>query len=385
MLRPLISTAAVLTLFSSFVFFGRSAKPRVTIQGIEPIFSNLADNQSPGLAVLVRKDGQTLFERGYGLRDLKTKIAIDSQTNFRLASCTKQFTAKAIMLLVRDGRLRYDERLTDVFPEFPGYGQAITIRNLLNHTSGLPDYESLMDERSNSSRWTENKQIHDADVLNLLEAQKHGRFLPGTQWSYSNSGYVVLGLIVAKASGKSFPDFLRDRIFAPLRMDHTLVYVKGINEIPSRAYGHSKEGVRFLRTDQSSTSATLGDGGVYSNIEDLAKWDDALAHHTLLSADEMKPALTAVKLPDGSMPTWASDPGDADPQAGRPVFYGFGWFLDDYRGKQRMWHYGETTGFRTVIQRFTDAKLTIVILCNRTDLNPDSLALQAADLYLGSH
>lgn len=385
MLRPLISTAAVLTLFSSFVFFGRSAKPRVTIQGIEPIFSNLADNQSPGLAVLVRKDGQTLFERGYGLRDLKTKIAIDSQTNFRLASCTKQFTAKAIMLLVRDGRLRYDERLTDVFPEFPGYGQAITIRNLLNHTSGLPDYESLMDERSNSSRWTENKQIHDADVLSLLEAQKHGRFLPGTQWSYSNSGYVVLGLIVAKASGKSFPDFLRDRIFAPLRMDHTLVYVKGINEIPSRAYGHSKEGVRFLRTDQSSTSATLGDGGVYSNIEDLAKWDDALAHHTLLSADEMKPALTAVKLPDGSMPTWASDPGDADPQAGRPVFYGFGWFLDDYRGKQRMWHYGETTGFRTVIQRFTDAKLTIVILCNRTDLNPDSLALQAADLYLGSH
>lgn len=384
MLRSLTRIVASFLLFSSAGLLGTRAEQSSYERGIGPIFQKLADNRSPGLAILVRENGRTVFERGYGLRDLQSRNAIDSHSNFRLASCTKQFTAMAIMLLVHNGKLRYDERLTDVFPEFPDYGRAITIRNLLNHTSGFPDYESLMEEGSNISRWTENNQIHDVDVLKLLETQKHGKFSPGKQWSYSNSGYVVLGLIVAKVSGESFPAFLHDRIFAALGMDHTLAYVNGMNEIPNRAYGHSKEGGRFLPTDQSATSATLGDGGVYSNIEDLAKWDDALAHHTLLSVEEMQPALTAVKLSDGSMPSWSSDPGDEDPQAGKPVFYGFGWFLDDYRGKQRMWHYGETTGFRTAIERFTESKLTIIILCNRSDLNPDSLALQVADLYFRS-
>ena len=115
--------------------------------------------------------------------------------------------------------------------------------------------------------------------------------LPGTSWSYSNSGYVVLGLIVAKASGQSYGDFLHARIFAPLHMDHTIVYQKGKNEVANRAFGHSKEGDTLKETDQSSTSATLGDGGIYSNLEDLAKWDDALRNHTLLSAEEMAPRL----------------------------------------------------------------------------------------------
>jgi CubicO group peptidase (beta-lactamase class C family) len=384
MFRTLIAVGASLLLFSSVGLLGTSAQQRFNERGIKPLLQNLADNQSPGLAVLVRQNGRTAIEHGYGVRDLQSRSAIDSETNFRLASCTKQFTAMAIMLLVHDAKLRYDERLTDVFPEFPTYGKTVTIRNLLNHTSGLPDYESLMEEGPDSSRWTENHQIHDVDVLKLLETQKHGKFSPGEQWSYSNSGYVVLGLIVAKVSGKSFPDFLHDRIFAPLGMDHTLAYVNGVNQIANRAYGHSKEDGQFLQTDQSATSATLGDGGVYSNIEDLAKWDDALARHTLLSTEEMQPASAAVKLPGGSMPRWSGDPGDEDPQAGKPVFYGFGWFLDDYRSKRRMWHYGETTGFRTAIERFTESKLTIVVLCNRSDLNPDSLALQVADLYFRS-
>jgi CubicO group peptidase (beta-lactamase class C family) len=222
-------------------------------------------------------------------------------------------------------------------------------------------------------------------VLKLLEAQKHGKSSPGTQWSYSNSGYVVLGLIVAKASGEWFPEFLHDRIFAPLGMNHTVAFVNGTNQVPDRAYGYSREGDRFVQTDQSATSATLGDGGVYSNLEDLSKWDDALALHKLLTASEMQPALTVVRLPDGSIPRWASDPGDADPQAGKPVLYGFGWFLDDYRGERRMWHYGETTGFRSAIERFTTDTLTIVILCNRSDLNPETLALRVADLYFNTH
>lgn len=383
--------AATLSLFFSLFFSAlrlegaerRQSSPRGN--AVDLIFKGLADQQSPGFAVLIRENGRILFERGYGVKELQSRGAIDSGTDFRLASCTKQFTAMAIMLLVHEGKLRYDERLTDVFPEFPQYGRAITIRNLLNHTSGLPDYEALMDEAAKRGvTWTETHQIQDAEVLKLLEGQTHGKFLPGTQWSYSNSGYVALGLVVAKVSGEPFQDFLRDRIFVPLRMNNTLAYVKGTNEVPDRAYGHSKEGNRFVQTDQSSTSATLGDGGVYSNIDDLTKWDDALAHHTLLSADEMEPALTAVKLPDGSTPTWSSDPGDSDPLAGKPVLYGFGWFLDDYRGTKRMWHYGETTGFRTAIERFPGKNLTIVILCNRSDLDPGALAPKVADLYLNA-
>jgi CubicO group peptidase (beta-lactamase class C family) len=379
MLRLFTSLLLILPVWFSFAL---SAKQSPAKRAVESIFDNLADSESPGISVLVRGNGRTVFERGFGVRDLETKTRIDSDTNFRLASCTKQFTAMAIMLLVHDGKLRYDQRLTDVFHEFPDYGKAITIRNLLNHTSGLPDYESLMEEPASRSRWTESKQIHDADVLALLEKEKHSKFAPGQQWSYSNSGYVVLGLVVAKVSGKPFPDFLHDRIFAPLGMNHTLAYASGINTIPNRAYGYSKEGNRFLQTDQSATSATLGDGGVYSNLDDLKRWDDALAHHTLISGAEMKAALTAVKLPDGSIPSWSSDPGDADPQSGKPVFYGFGWFLDDYRGTRRMWHYGETVGFRTAIERFTDDKLTIVILCNRSDLDPGLLSAQVADLCL---
>jgi CubicO group peptidase (beta-lactamase class C family) len=376
--RALVA-ALVLTLFLPFQRIRAADDHGFRKSDVEHIFEGLADDRSPGLAVLIRSNGQTLFEHGFGVTDLQSRQAIDSRTNFRLASCTKQFTAMAIMLLVHDGKLRYDERLTDVFPEFPDYGKAITIRNLLNHTSGLPDYESLMDEVKGEV-WTETHQIHDADVLKLLEGQKHGKFSPGMQWSYSNSGYVTLGLIVAKVSGESFPGFLHDRIFAPLGMNHTLAYVNGMNQIPDRAYGYSKEGDRFVQTDQSSTSATLGDGGVYSNLVDLSKWDDALTHHRLLSAREMQPALVAVKLAGGLTPSWSSDPGDTDPQAGKPVFYGFGWFLDDYQGKHRMWHYGETSGFRTVIERFTGSGLTIIILCNRTDLNPQVLASKVVDL-----
>lgn len=352
---------------------------------VENLLDHVTDNQSPGFAILVREDSRTLFERGYGVRDLKTHSTIDSHTDFRLASCTKQFTAMAIMLLVHDGKLHYDEHLTDVFPEFPAYGKAITIRNLLTHTSGLPDYEDLMQQTvGNQNRWIATRQIQDAEVLSLLETQKRGKFVPGTQWSYSNSGYVVLGLIVATVSGKPFQDFLRDRIFTPLKMKETLAYVNGVNEVPQRAYGYSKTGGAFVETDQSATSATLGDGGVYSNLEDLARWDDALAHHSLLSVQEMQLALTPATLADGSVPQWASGPADTNPQSGRAVSYGFGWFLDRYQGYERMWHYGESIGFKTAIERFANGKLTIVVLSNTSDFDSERLALSVADIYLSA-
>ncbi|HMD37769.1 MAG TPA: serine hydrolase domain-containing protein [Candidatus Acidoferrum sp.] len=352
-------------------------------QQLDAIFSNATQKDVPGVAVLVRKDGRTVFERGYGVRDLRTKAPIDAQTNFRLASFTKQFTAMAIMLLVHDRKLRYDQTLTEIFPDFPAYGKNITIRNLLNHTGGLPDYEDLMmvaETPRNSWIWTPDRQIQDAEVLKLLEAEKKGKFAPGTSWSYSNSGYVVLGQIVAKVSGQSYAGFLYARIFVPLHMNGTIVYLKGINNVTNRAFGH--DGLK--ETDQSPTSATLGDGGIYSNVEDLAKWDAALQNYTLLSAEEMAPALVPAKLANGSQTCWPAAPNDDNLHPGKPVSYGFGWFLDAYKGHARMWHTGSTTGFRTVIQRFTADNLTVIILANRTDLDPEALAMKTADLYLDS-
>ena len=350
---------------------------------LDTIFAGATSREEPGLAVLVKKSGEIIFERGYGVRDLRTKAAIDSLTNFRLASVTKQFTAMAIMLLVHDGKLRYDEPLAGIFPEFPPYGKSITIRNLLNHTSGLPDYEDLMDAEEKAkgqNLWSPDHQIRDAEVLALLEKTAAAKFAAGTKWEYSNSGYVVLGLAVAKISGEPFATFLRKRIFSPLKMNHTLVFVKGENEVANRAYGHSKKNGVFVETDQSSTSATQGDGGIYSNLEDLAKWDDALRNHTLLSEKEFQAALTPPKLPAGAERKLAEDAPES--MRGRGVAYGFGWFLDLQGPQQLMWHYGETMGFKTAIQRYTRDELTIIILCNRTDLDPSSLALKASHLLL---
>jgi len=345
---------------------------QVSSAQIDAIFSGLKSTNAPGAAVLVVRDGKPMFQRGYGVTDLRTKRPIDEHTNFRLASFTKQFTAMSIMLLVHDGKLRYDDRLTDIFPEFPAYGRSITIRNLLNHTSGLPDYEDLWEKQYPNMPEEKIPQIHDAEVLKLLERESKPKFPAGSKWEYSNSGYVVMGLIVEKASGKPFGQFLHDRIFAPLEMNDTLAYEKGKNEVAHRAFGHSKEKDGLRETDQSPTSATLGDGGIYSSLTDLAKWDQALREHTLLREADMQPALTPVQ-PTG---------GPSQDQSGRNLAYGFGWFLNPYKGHARMYHDGETMGFRTTVQRFTADHLTIIVLANRTDIDPDALALKVADLYL---
>jgi CubicO group peptidase (beta-lactamase class C family) len=368
---------------------GQTREPVQSVE--ESVFGSLVKPDQPGFAVLMRYNGRNILTRTEGVRDLHSKAKIDARTNFRLASFTKQFTAMAIMLLVHDRKLRYDQTLSELFPDFPAYGKSITVRNLLNHTSGLPDYEDLMDavEKRKGPLWSAEKQIQDDEVLKLLKQEEHGKFAPGTSWSYSNSGYVVLGIIVTKASGKSYGEFLQQRIFAPLKMNHTVVFQKGKNEVAHRAYGHSKEKELFKETDQSSTSATLGDGAIYSNLEDLAKWDDALRNHTLLGEKEFQPTLTPVKLNDGSDPRWPLEPNDDNLHPGKPVSYGFGWFLDPFESvpgasngrHPRMWHTGSTMGFRTVIERFTEGGLTVIILCNRTDLAPEKLALQIAGYY----
>ncbi len=338
---------------------------------VDTLLKGLIAEREPGAAVLVAKDGRAVYNSSRGVADLQAMRPIDFRTNFRLASVSKQFTAAAVMLLVRDGKLRYEDRLTDIFPDFPEYGQVITIRNLLDHTSGLPDYEELM-PASDGTVPAEDAQIQDAGVMDLLKRQKAGWFVPGSLWRYSNSGYVLLGLVVEKASGRSFPDFLQERIFTPLNMIDTLAYVRGKNKVPNRAFGYAKENNRWSMTDQSPTSATLGDGGVYSSLADLLQWDEALRRQSLLSEEEMRPALTPVRVPSK---------GPTEPD-GTPADYGFGWFLNGWKGHARMWHYGETVGFRTAIQRFMDDGLTVVVLCNRADLDAAALSLKVADIYL---
>ena len=364
---------ALATIFPAAIFPAGLGAAQVPSTQIDAIFASLKSSKTPGAAVLVVYGGQPVFRRGYGVTDLRTLHPIDGQTNFRLASFTKQFTAACIMLLVHDGKLHYDDHLTDIFPEFPAYGKSITIRNLLNHTSGLADYEDILMKQYPETPEEKIPQILDAGVLKLLEQQTSGKFAPGSKWEYSNSGYAVLAMIVEKISGKSFGQFLQERIFAPLKMTHTLAYEKGKNEVPHRAYGHSKIDGGWRETDQSPTSAVLGDGGIYSSLDDLAKWDRALRNHRLLSEQEMRPALTPVH-PSGGPPK--------SPE-GKAVSYGFGWFLDPYKGHTRMSHDGNTIGFRTTIQRFPDDQLTVIVLANRADLDPQALALKVADLYLG--
>jgi CubicO group peptidase (beta-lactamase class C family) len=346
---------------------------------MDAIFTDLKSDTAPGGAVLVIKDGRAVFARGYGVTDLRTLGKIGVHTNFRLASVSKQFTAITVMLLVHDGRLRYDDRLTDVFPDFPAYGRAITIRHLLNHTSGLQDYEDLM-EPDNGASPEKIPQIKDAGVLTLLKQQTATKFVPGTKWEYSNSGYAVLAMIVEKVSGKAFGEFVQERIFGPLKMQNTIAYERGKNEVPHRAYGHSRKEAGWQQTDQSSTSAVLGDGGIYSSLDDLAKWDDGLRHHRLLSEVEMRPAFTPGKLEPAGRRRYG--PAGNALFRGKPAEYGFGWFLDSYKGHARMWHFGETVGFRTAFQRFVNDKLSIIVLCNREDVSAEELALRVADLYL---
>jgi CubicO group peptidase (beta-lactamase class C family) len=348
--------------------------------------SNNPDDIIPGGVVMVVKDGKPILTRGYGVNDIHQPNLNSSTTNFRLASVSKQFTAMGIMLLIRDGKLRYDDFLVDIFPGFSGYGRTITIHQMLDHTSGMLDYEEFMEsyppsypEDDTSDSFT---QISDLGVLQILQGLNRTKFPPGSRWEYSNSAYVVLGLIIEKLSNMTFHEFLDAKIFKPLGMTNTIAYIRGTlpegyhQEIKNRAFGHSwkekgeKGNNYWVRNDQSTTSATIGDGGIYSSLEDLLKWDKALTNNSILSAEDMAPALTPVNVP-----------GVIEPD-GKPAAYGFGWFLNDYRGQKRMWHYGETSGFRTTIQRFPDMNLSILILCNREDVIPAELALQIADLYI---
>ena len=319
------------------------------------------DGDVPGASLLVVKDGVAVVRRGYGRSDLEAGVEAGPSTDYRLASVSKQFTAAAVLLLQQDGRLSVDDPARKWLPELPSAADAVTLRHLLTHTSGLVDYEDLMGDD-----WQ--GQVRDAGVLQLLSKENRLYFPPGSAYRYSNSAYALLALVVERASGMAYPEFLRTRIFVPLGMHDTLAYVAGGREPPHRAWGYSQAGdgvagAGWTRTDQSSTSAVLGDGGIYSSIDDLARWDAALYDDRLL--DEASRAL-------------AFSPHVEVAGEGYDAQYGFGWRISG----ETLWHSGETIGFRNVIVRWPRRRLAVVLLSNRNDPEPYRTALAIGALFM---
>jgi CubicO group peptidase (beta-lactamase class C family) len=328
------------------------------LHAIDSLFQAYAGDSKPGASVVVIHDGTVVARRAYGMADLGRRVPASPETDYRLASVSKQFTAMCIMLLAKDGKLQLDQPVRAILPELPAATGAVTIRHLLNHTSGLWDYEDLVPESRTA-------QLDDNDVLTLLASKDSLYAAPGTAYRYSNSGYVLLGIIVARVSGMPVPDFLRARIFGPLGMTATVAHVEGSDTVPHRAYGYSPRGGGFEQTDQSVTSATLGDGGIYTNVDDMTRWDRALSETTLVDAAMMQLATTPPVLPRGA-----------------PTEYGFGWFIDSYRGEMRWRHTGETSGFHNAILRFPARHFTVIVLTNRSSGEPDAIAERIADRYL---
>jgi CubicO group peptidase (beta-lactamase class C family) len=323
--------------------------------GIERLMQRY-EGDAPGASLLVLRDGEALVRRGYGRSDLEAGIEAGPATNYRLASISKQFTAASILLLAQDGRLGIDDPVRQWLPSLPASTRGVTLRHLLTHTSGLVDYEDLMPDPYVG-------QISDAGVLALL-AREPGLYTPpGRTYRYSNSGYALLSLVVERASGLAYPDFLRRRIFGPLGMHDTIAHVAGDAGVAHRAWGYSEVDGRWQRTDQSPTSAVLGDGGIYSSIDDLARWDAALYDDRLLDAGSRALAFAPQVAVTGETPDTS---------------YGFGWRITG----DTLWHSGETIGFRNVIVRWPRQRLTVVLLSNRNAPEPYETALQIGRLFL---
>lgn len=319
---------------------------------VDEVFAAYRLPGMPGAAVLVVRDGEPALVRSYGLADIDKGIAIQADTNFRLASLTKQFTASCIMMLVERGELSLDATLPEVFDDFPDYGREITIRNLLNHTSGLIDYEDLIPEDFEG-------QVSDRDALQSMYEVSETYFEPGSEYRYSNTAYAMLAVLIENISGMPFAEFLEQNIFGPLGMDNTVAYQKGISTVANRAYGYTVDDGAVQFSDQSTTSAVLGDGGIYTSVLDYFKWDQALY------TDRLLPQAALQQM-------WTAGLGD----------YGFGWRVDTVDGHRRLHHDGSTSGFRNYVIRYPDDRMTVLVLTNRRGPDAMPLAEAVAAIYL---
>jgi CubicO group peptidase (beta-lactamase class C family) len=321
---------------------------------VDALFSSY-DGKNPGASIVVVKNGSVIFERAYGMANVETGERATPRTNYRLASVTKPFTAMAISILAERGALSVDDPVSKYLPELAKSAPTVTLRHLLTHTSGLPEYEKLLPKN-------DPKQLGDRDVLNLI-AKRQLALTPGVRYRYNNTGYALLALVIEKASKQSFAEFLRHNIFQPLGMATTQVYDPNA-KIAARAFGYSGASDQFALSDQNRVTAVLGDGGVYSSAHELARWIDALERNTLLAPKRLAEATSALVTTD-------------EPR----IAYGFGWRISEDRGEKVVYHTGTTSGFKNAMVWVPSKKLAAIVLTNRREGEPLKLAMFVLDQF----
>lgn len=329
------------------------------INGVDSIVDRYRQHYHFSGQVLVNYKGYRVFQENVGYSNPKKRTSIDSNKAYQLASVSKQFTAMATMMLAESNELSYDDRVVKYFPSFPY--RDITLRHLLNHTSGLPNYMWLIEKK-----YSDTSQAYNDDVIDLLaEYELYLNFKPGTRFSYSNTGYVILASIVEKASGKRFDIFLKDRIFEPLNMNNSFVFSKALNKLyPSKVEGYRGNGHYYRPVPYNEHDGIVGDKGVYSTAEDLYKWDQALYNNKLIPKHEKEEAFQRATLKNGNQ-----------------VDYGYGFRLEEQNGKKVVYHNGLWNGFRTSVKRHVEDTFTVIAL-NNTDSEVKGDLVRNLEQYL---
>ena len=321
------------------------------------IHAEMQRRQIPGLALLVVRDGKIARAQGYGFANVELRVPVRPETIFQSGSMGKQFTATAVMMLVEQGKLSLDDPLTKFFPGAPAAWGQVKVKNLLSHTGGFGDYPKDFDFR---------RDCNEDQLLKIVEAIPLD-FPPGSKWSYSNLGYLTLGILIHRVSGQFYGDLLHERIFEPLGMNSTRI-ISEADIIPNRAAGYRL--VKGQLKNQEWVSPVLNttaDGSLYFSILDLAKWDAALRGGKLLSQASYDRMWTPFVLNDGKP---------------NPAGYGFGWEIQSVHGHRLIEHDGAWQGFNTNISRYVDDNLTIVLLANLDGIHPDDLTHHVAGLLV---
>ena len=293
----------------------------------------------PGLSLVIIRDGDVAKMRGYGFADLELKVPATPDTVFEIGSITKQFTAAAIMLLVEQGKIDLSDPVGKYLPQLPNAWKGVTIRQLLSHTSGIPDYEEVMGYAAYRNPMTTEQVV-------ALVADKSMDFQPGTNWNYSNTGYFLLTLILEKVSGEPYASFVRQHVLDPAGMTHTRSS-EPVDVIPDRASGYFFEKGHIENRDPMQPTATGGAGMLVSTVKDLTKWNAVLDRQSILSRDSYSQIWANTSLADGS-----------------PSGYGFGWFVSPMREHRSQNHSGGTAGFSSNILRLPDDRVTVIVLTN---------------------
>jgi CubicO group peptidase (beta-lactamase class C family) len=316
----------------------------------------------PGLALAIVRDGKTIKSLGYGLANLELDVPVKPETIFQTGSVGKQFTATAVMMLVEDGKIRLDDPIGKYLSGAPATWKNITVRNLLTHTSGIHDYETESLKKKGAAfinlrnDYTEDELFKKFSGLPL-------DFPPGSKWSYSNSGYVILGILIHKVTGQFYGDVLQERIFRPLGMTYTRI-ISEADLIPNRAAGYRLVNGEIKNQEWVSPMLnTTADGALYTNIVDMARWDAALYTEKLLKKESLDQMWTAVRL-----------------NHGKTADYGFGWDVTSVNGHRLIEHGGAWQGFTAQISRYVNDKFTVIVLTNLDSEHsqPDKVAHNVA-------